>query len=284
MIIHRKKSEIINFLAQEKRKGREIGLVPTMGALHEGHLSLVRASVAENDLTVCSVFVNPAQFNNPEDFMNYPVNTEGDIRLLETSGCNLVFIPDRNEIYDSEVNEHLTISFGYLETVCEGKYRPGHFKGVGLIVAKLFNIIRPGKAYFGQKDLQQFAVIRKLVSDLSYPIDLRRIPIVREPDGLAMSSRNLRISPEDRPGAVIFSAALKEARKLLMDGVSPEEIKKTVNKLFENNVAFKIEYLELVNADSFEQINTFKEGTNLAFCIAGYCRNIRLIDNLLINE
>ena len=284
MIILRKKSEIIDFLGLEKRKGREIGLVPTMGALHEGHISLVRTAARENDVTVCSIFINPTQFNNPEDFKNYPVNIGGDTNLLESSGCNAVFMPDRDEMYESNSNETLTIDFGYLNTVCEGRYRPGHFNGVGLIVAKLFNIIMPDRAYFGQKDLQQFAVIRKLVSDLSYPVKLIRMPIIRETDGLAMSSRNLRIKPGDREGAVIFNKTLKQARELLLGGSLIDEIKDIANNSFKKNPVYRLEYLELVDADSFKLIDTYKRQPNLAFCIAGYCRDIRLIDNLLINE
>ena len=283
MEILRNKSEIIDFLALEKRKGREIGLIPTMGALHEGHISLVRKAVLENDISVCSIFVNPAQFNNPEDFANYPVNPDGDIQLLGSAGCSVVFLPDSREIYDMGTNGYLTIDFGYLNTICEGRYRPGHFSGVGLIVAKLFNIIMPHRAYFGQKDLQQFAVIRKLVHDLSIPVELRRMPIIREPDGLAMSSRNQRISPADRPGAIIFHQTLMRAKRLLLEGYNTERIKKEAIDQFNGDQVYRLEYLELVNADNFELVENYEGQPNLAFCIAGYCRNIRLIDNLLIN-
>jgi pantoate--beta-alanine ligase len=284
MLIYKLKKEITSFLQSEKNKGRSVGFVPTMGALHEGHLSLIRASLQETDITVCSIFVNPAQFNVIEDFTNYPRKTELDLKLLETEGCHCVFMPENEEMYEPGPGDTLKMNFGIIENVCEGKYRPGHFNGVGLIVAKLFNIIQPDRVYFGQKDLQQIAVINKLIKDLSYKLTLRRIPTLREADGLAMSSRNLRIASVDRGGAVIFYNALIKAKISLLNGIPVEEIKKDILKQFENDRVYSLEYLELVEYEHFEVINEYKGQDSLAFCIAGYARNIRLIDNILIND
>ncbi|HLF34602.1 MAG TPA: pantoate--beta-alanine ligase, partial [Cyclobacteriaceae bacterium] len=188
------------------------------------------------------------------------------------------------EIYGGDHTNCLQLYFGHLETVCEGKFRNGHFKGVGLIVAKLFNIISPDVVYFGQKDLQQVAVINKLIKDLSFNILLRRVPTVREPDGLALSSRNLRIASEDRPGAVKFYRALLTAKDLLIQGATVRKIRQEAEKLFENDPVNRLEYLELVDFESFAEIGEYKGQPSLAFCIAGYTRNIRLIDNILIKE
>ena len=284
MIVFKKKIEITAFLSAEKGKGQQIGFVPTMGALHEGHIALIRTSRTENNITVCSIFINPTQFNNPEDYSRYPVKINSDLTMLESTGCGVVFIPDNKEMYENYSDDLISFNLGYLETICEGKYRPGHFKGVSLIVTKLFNIISPDKAYFGQKDLQQFAVIKKLVKDLSYNIKLRRVPTVREPDGLAMSSRNLLLSAEDRPGANILFNSLVKARKLLLDGSSVDTIKKIIRNQMQNEPASNLEYFELVDAESFAIIQNYEGQPNLAFCMAAYYRNIRLIDNIFIIE
>ncbi len=284
MIIFKKKSEITQFLWEEKGKGKRIGFVPTMGALHQGHLSLINASKKENDLTVCSIYVNPTQFNNPADYEKYPVQLNQDMDMLTSGDCDVLFIPDNVEMYPDKISSITSFDFGYLETIGEGKFRPGHFKGVGIIVSKLFNIIQPDQAYFGQKDLQQFAVVSKLVKDLSYSIKLRRMPILREPDGLALSSRNLRILPEERKQATIFYESLRNAQKLLITGLSIDRIKESVENLFKLNSACSLEYFELLEADTFEIISDYRQRSNLAYCIAGYCGKIRLIDNLFIND
>ena len=284
MLVWTKKTELLKSLSIEKKAGNSIGFVPTMGALHEGHLSLIRQSILENNITVCSIFVNPTQFNNQEDLVNYPVRADEDLKLLDSAGCQYVFVPGYREMYDYDLNEGLSINFGSLETLYEGKYRPGHFKGVGLIVTKLFAIIQPDRAYFGQKDLQQFAVVGKLVHELSFTIELRRVPTVREPDGLAMSSRNQRILPGHRPGAVIFYQSLLEARSLLKSGMPMEKIKQVIASYFTDDSTYKIEYLELVERDDFRQVSQYTGQSNLALCIAGYAGKIRLIDNIFINE
>ena len=184
------------FLNQKRAEQESIGLVPTMGALHRGHLALIQASKAENKLTVCSIYVNPTQFNNSADLEKYPRTLPADIALLEEAGCDVLFCPGNQEMY-RDVST-LTMDFGGVDKILEGKFRPGHFSGVGLVVSKLFNIVAPDRAYFGQKDFQQFSVIARLVKELQFGLELRRIPTLRESDGLAMSSRNMRLNESDR--------------------------------------------------------------------------------------
>src|SRR6478735_2463281 len=190
------------YLRSQKKGQSTVGLVPTMGALHTGHLTLIKEAKAENDLTVCSIYVNPTQFNNASDLAKYPRLLEKDSQLLKEAGCDVLFAPENSEMYASP--SELKLEFGQLDKILEGKFRPGHFSGVGLVVSKLFNIVKPDRAYFGQKDFQQFAIISKLNEELLFGISLKAVYIVREEDGLAMSSRNLRLSSEERKKAIIF--------------------------------------------------------------------------------
>lgn len=266
------------FLDKRRIEGKSIGLVPTMGALHAGHLKLVESSVNETDVTVCSIFVNPTQFNNPNDLKHYPRNFEEDLFKLDTTGCHVVFCPPEKEVYKKQT--YITFKFGYLEEIMEGKFRPGHFNGVGLIVCKLFNIIEPDYAYFGQKDLQQFALINLLVEELNFDINLRCIKTVREKDGLAMSSRNQRLNTDQRKTSVIFYNALKEAEDSLKNGHSVSKVKKNIFEKFDSNNKVKLEYFEIVDSTTLLAIDNIKKHSNVSLCIAGYIGNIRLIDNL----
>lgn len=264
----------------QRRNSLSIGLVPTMGALHAGHLSLIEASKAQNDLTVCSIFVNPTQFNNPDDLARYPHTLEADCALLEAAGCDLVFAPSVAEMYPT--SPVLKINFGELETVLEGAFRPGHFNGVGIVVAKLFNIVQPDRAYFGQKDLQQVAVVKRLVRDLSFPLELVRMPIVREDDGLAMSSRNRNLSPEERQQALELYRALSKARAILQTGGSIEAAKTAVGDHFQHQPAFRVEYFEVANADTLQAVDQLQAPGATALCIAAHLGKTRLIDNLIL--
>ncbi len=268
------------YLEIKKCEGATIGLVPTMGALHDGHLSLVKKSIQDNHITVTSIFVNPVQFNNPDDLIRYPGTLEEDLTLLGEVGDHVVFYPEQQEMYaDKPV---VSMDFGELERRMEGEFRPGHFNGVGIVVAKLLGIAKPHKAYFGQKDLQQFAVIQQLVKDLSYDVELKCMPIIREPDGLALSSRNRRLSPAERKKAPIFYEALKMAEKLYLQGNSIDFIGTEVRNLFDSGEVI-LEYFEIVDACSLEKIeDTTKK--NVAMCIAGYVGEIRLIDNVIIGN
>jgi pantoate--beta-alanine ligase len=259
--------------------GFSVGLVPTMGALHEGHLSLIEYARQDNSVTIASIFVNPIQFNNPNDLAKYPRTLEEDLRMLENAGCTAVFAPGENEMYAQK--PALKVDFGSLEHVQEGAFRPGHFSGVGVVVSKLFNIIQPQWAYFGQKDLQQFLVIRRLVTDFSFQVRLRCCPIVREADGLAMSSRNRRLSPEKRPYASGIYESLRLAEKtLLEEGIAAA--KAAVATYWATRGEFELEYFEIASADTLEPLSDPTPARPIALCIAGYLDGVRLIDNLLI--
>lgn len=261
-----------------RAKGNTIGLVPTMGALHQGHLELIKTAKAENDWVVCSIFVNPTQFNNPEDLARYPRTLEADRKLLESVGCDAVFAPSVEEMYPAAPD--LKMDFGLLETVMEGAFRPGHFNGVGIVVAKLFNIVQPDQAYFGQKDLQQTAVIRSLVRNLSFPIALRICPTVRESDGLAMSSRNVRLSPEERALAPEIYKTLSACKAALLGGAPAKEVLSRHSENLDRS-GFNTEYLELVDVVTLQAIDGLKNEGGNALCIATHLGPVRLIDNLV---
>lgn len=273
--------ELRHFLSSKRCGGQKIGLTPTMGALHEGHLSLIRMSVDDGNLSVASIFVNPTQFNNPNDLKKYPRNMSRDLELLESAGCEAVFAPSVEEMYPVPVS--LSVSFGSLETALEGRFREGHFRGVGLVVSKLFNMIQPDHAYFGQKDLQQFYIIKSLTEQLSFPIQLHMVPIMREPNGLAMSSRNERLSPTDRNEAALIQKALQEARQLLLDGsASIEMVRQKVDELFKTSNRLSLEYFEVICTDDFKPLKAIKNKEATALCIAAEIGKVRLIDNLLL--
>lgn len=253
-----------------------IGFVPTMGALHNGHLSLIDKSKSENELTICSIFVNKEQFNNSEDFNKYPINTDVDIKLLEKNGCDILFLPTSDEIYSEK--PIIKFDFGHLETTMEGAFRPGHFSGVALIVSKLFNIVNPNKAYFGQKDFQQLAIIKQLVKDLSFNIDIVSCPTIREQNGLAMSSRNLRLSKSEQGEAALIYKSLEMTKDLLIKKPI-SEIKSELKNIF-NNSNIDLEYLEIVDSNTLISINEYNIENETTICIAAHLGNVRLIDNI----
>jgi pantoate--beta-alanine ligase len=257
-----------------------LGFVPTMGALHEGHLSLVKESVKNNDITLCSIFVNPTQFNNREDLLHYPQSLEEDTNMLKDVGCDALFLPSNKMMYPEE--PVIGFNMGYLDQIMEGGYRKGHFNGVVLIVSKLFNLIRPDHAYFGQKDLQQFVVLNTLVRELFFDINMVRMPIVREKDGLAMSSRNRRMTEQERNVSVNFYKALLMAKKNLESGMEISHTKDMVLQYFSNIEGADLEYFEIVDSEKLLPVVTLKNNRSIALCIAGYVGNIRLIDNLII--
>lgn len=270
------------FLKGLRVSGKSIGLVPTMGALHQGHLALVRASQEENDVTVSTIFVNPAQFNNATDLSKYPRTPDKDTELLEEVRCDVLFIPEIDEIYPCEST--IRLDFGHLDKVMEGQYRPGHFSGVALIVSKLFHIVEPDRAYFGQKDWQQFAIIHQLVKELNFPLELRSIPTLRETDGLALSSRNQRLSTALRDSANIFYRALQHARNRLMDGATIPMVKNEVHAMFASAPAVKLEYFEVADKKNLNTLENVKAASQTILCIAGYVGDVRLIDNMLLEE
>lgn len=280
MEVYREIAPLQHFLNQHKFRGRKIGLVPTMGALHDGHLSLLKAAQRENDLTICSIYVNPAQFNNNQDLQKYPRRTRQDLALLETAGCDAVFCPSDNVVYQQQPK--IRFDFAGLDKVMEGKFRPGHFNGVGIVVCKLFNIIAPDNAYFGQKDLQQFLIIRQLILDLSFNINPRCMPIIREQDGLAMSSRNKRLTPQGRSKAPVLYQALCHAKDLIVKKERLPVVKQEVVALFKQ-AGVQLEYFEVVDPDTLSITENISSQKNVALCVASYIGDIRLIDNIIFN-
>jgi pantoate--beta-alanine ligase len=269
--------ELQTVLAQEKQENKSIGLTPTMGALHQGHIELVKQCVAENEVSVVSIFVNPTQFNDKNDLLKYPRTLEADCELLQPTGNKLVFAPAVEEIYPEPDTRQF--GFGNLETVMEGRFRPGHFNGVAQVVSRLFDIVKPDKAYFGEKDFQQLAIIHALVKQLGMNIQIVPHPIVREPGGLAMSSRNSRLTPEQRKNACGISEALFESR----DGKKQRPvagIKKEVIDKINRIPGFQVEYFELVDRDTLQAVSSWKDSEHIVGCIAVYAGEIRLIDNI----
>jgi pantoate--beta-alanine ligase len=280
MEIFKEVEPIRAFLDFKRRNSvNSIGIVPTMGALHKGHLELIKSSKKENDLTIATVYVNPTQFNNPSDLAKYPRTFEQDAALLNQAGCDVLFFPS-NEVMYSLANP-IKIDFGELDKILEGKFRPGHFSGVGLVVSKLFNITQPTKAYFGQKDYQQFQVISSLVEQLMFPVKLECVPTVREEDGLAMSSRNLRLTPEMRLKALTLYKSLMLAKNLLLDGIEMTIVReKTINFFKENEV--KLEYIELADRKNLIPLNFVLDPKDSVLLISGYVGEVRLIDNIFL--
>ncbi len=257
-------------------KGFSIGFVPTMGALHEGHISLVNRSVKENDKTIVSIFVNPIQFNNPVDLEKYPRNLDKDIMLLKEAGADIAFVPSVEDMYPDEITE--TYEFGDLGNVMEGKFRPGHFNGVAIVVERLFKIVKPHKAYFGEKDYQQLMIIKSLVSQINSPVKIIPCPISREEDGLARSSRNIRLKPEMRQAAPFIYQQLLKARE--MSGNYPaEELRQEIEKSFAAHPLLSLEYIEIADGDSLKPITGAITDNSYAF-IAVNAGDIRLIDNI----
>ncbi len=257
-----------------------IGMVPTMGALHSGHLSLVKASKEENQLTICSIFVNPTQFNNPKDLEKYPRSLDRDLDLLSQAGCDVVFAPENLEMYKK--TSTIKFDFGELDKILEGKFRPGHFSGVALVVSKLFHIVQPTIAYFGQKDFQQFKIIEKLVDELKFDLQLKRMPVYREADGLAMSSRNMRLNEAERKNAIVFYESLVAAKNLLEQREPLANVKKLIKQKCESVEGIALDYFELADSENLNLLESVTRKSVLL--IAGFVGDVRLIDNLLLNE
>ena len=264
-----------------KAQGKKVGLVPTMGALHAGHASLVKRSVNENDVTVVSVFVNPTQFNDKNDLVKYPRTLEADCKLLEDCGATLVFAPSVEEMYP----EPDTRQFGYapLDTVMEGVFRPGHFNGVCQIVSKLFDAVKPHRAYFGEKDFQQLAIIREMVRQMKFDLEIVGCPIVREEDGLALSSRNARLSSDERENALNISRTLFKSRTFAATH-SVSETQKMVEDAIAAAPGLRLEYFEIVDGNTLQKIGDWNETSYAVGCITVFCGEVRLIDNIKYKE
>jgi len=281
MKLIRSKFELLTDIQLLKFLGKTIGFVPTMGALHAGHIALVKRAVAENDICIVSIFVNPTQFNNITDLEKYPRNLERDAKLLENAGCELIFAPESDMIYNSdEISNRFEFDFGGLDTVMEGKFRPGHFNGVVQIVSKFFQLIQPNKAYFGEKDFQQLAIIHNMVNILNFDVEIVDCPIIRESSGLAMSSRNERLTAEQRKKAVEISKVLFESRNFAAQ-LSPKKLTRWVIDKINTVPELEVEYYEIVNSITLQPLVSWSEPA--VGCIAVYCGKVRLIDNIRYN-
>lgn len=280
MIIFKKAADIGIFLQQKRQNNPKTGFVPTMGALHQGHISLIESACSENDVVVCSIFVNPTQFNDPKDFQNYPITIENDIDLLEKAGCDALFLPAVEEMYPAGLENKKTYALGYLETVLEGRYRPGHFQGVCQVVHRLLTIMPADRLYLGQKDFQQCMVIRKMIELENLPIETVICPTLRETDGLAMSSRNMRLDKEAREKAVEISRTLLHIKSSLKAGDLSELKTAAVEQL--NRTGFKTDYVEIADADTLELIGRWDGKRKLVALCAAFLGEVRLIDNMLL--
>ncbi|SNX53180.1 pantoate--beta-alanine ligase [Thermoanaerobacterium sp. RBIITD] len=281
MIVVDKIDDVRKIVKKQKSQGMSIGLVPTMGYLHEGHLSLVKKAKENSDFVCASIFVNPIQFGPNEDYDKYPRDVKRDVKLLEENGCDLVFIPSVEEMYP---NERLTtVSVSKITNKLCGAYRPGHFVGVCTVVTKLFNIFTPDIAVFGQKDAQQVAVIKKMVDDLNIPVKIIKAPIVREKDGLALSSRNIYLDADERKAALVLSKSLKEAKIMLEKGEKNASlIINIVKEVLKQEPLCEIQYVSCVHPDTLEDLTTIDDRALIA--LACYIGKTRLIDNLLWGE
>lgn len=277
MNIYHTVAEIQQFVKECKNKKYKIGFVPTMGALHEGHLSLIKQAKATNEIVIASIFVNPIQFNNKEDLLKYPRTLEKDADMLQSTGCDVVFAPSEAEIYPEPINT--VYNFEQLAEVMEGKFRPGHFNGVAVVVKRLFDIVQPDNAYFGEKDYQQLQIIKSLVKQEQIPVNIIPCPIVRETDGLAMSSRNMRLADEERKVAPFIYQTLLQAKEK-SSYLNPAEVKKWVHEQIKTQPLIKSEYFEIVDSDTLSTITNWEDCDFAIGCIAVFLGNVRLIDNI----
>ena len=264
-----------------KAQGKKVGLVPTMGALHAGHASLVKRSVNENEVTVVSVFVNPTQFNDKNDLVKYPRTLDADCKLLEACGATYAFAPSVEEMYPEPDTRQF--SYAPLDTVMEGAFRPGHFNGVCQIVSKLFEAVKPHRAYFGEKDFQQLAIIREMVRQMQFDLEIVGCPIVREEDGLAQSSRNARLSAEERENALKISQTLFKSRTFAATHTVSETL-----KFVEDAIAavpgLRLEYFEIVDGNTLQKVDNWNQTSYVVGCITVFCGDVRLIDNIKYKE
>jgi len=270
-------AQLKSYLKERKEAGAKIGFVPTMGALHDGHVSLIKKAQKENDVVVASIFINPKQFNNLKDLKNYPVKTEYDLRLLSASGCDCVYLPSYSDIYPTE--EDKSFDFEHLDTIMEGKFRPGHFNGVAKVVMRFFEIIKPDNAYFGEKDYQQLAVIKLITEKAGLNVNIIPCPTVRDENGLAYSSRNQLLKGNEMEAARLIPSTLFKIKKL-NKSMSIPNIKNWVKTTFESSEMLNLEYFEIVDSETLQSFDVWDSEKKAVACIAVKCNKIRLIDNI----
>jgi len=282
MILFKKAADLRNWLDAQRKKDDRIGFVPTMGALHDGHISLIDSSKKKDQVTISSIFVNPTQFNDPKDFKKYPVTLEKDIDMLENAGCDILFLPSVEEIYPHGFTPKMHYDLGVLETVLEGKYRPGHFQGVCMVVHRLLEIVNPDRLYLGQKDYQQCMVLTRLVelTGLKNKTEIIICPTLREADGLAMSSRNMRLNEEERKKAITIYQCLNMIKENTGKNTPAELISKAKSIL--EKAGFKVDYVEIADAHNLSPVNNWDKKQELVALIAATMNEVRLIDNMVI--
>ncbi|MFY7964314.1 MAG: pantoate--beta-alanine ligase [Chitinophagaceae bacterium] len=282
MILFKLASQLHQYIQQQKALGKTIGFVPTMGALHKGHISLIDKSKASCNITVCSIFVNPTQFNDVKDFEKYPITIEQDIYMLEIAKCDVLFLPSVDEMYPKDFDKNKQYNLGFIETVFEGAYRPGHFNGVCMVVERLLNIVTPNKLFLGQKDYQQCIVLKRLVEIMNANIKIEICPTSREENGLAMSSRNKRLSEEMKSKAKIIYESFVNIKKEINTSNSSKLIENTKSLLLQNGFD-KIDYLSLANAETLAPIEQWDGSSKLVILVAAFTEGVRLIDNMILN-
>jgi len=284
MKVYEKIEGVKSYISAQKVDNKSIGFVPTMGALHKGHISLIERSKKENNISVSSIFVNPTQFNNKEDLGRYPQTLEEDKIILENAGCDVLFVPSVEEMYNKDelASAWQKMDFGKLDRVMEGLQRPGHFNGVAQVVSKLFDIVKPNKAYFGQKDFQQLTIIKEMVKQMKYEIEIISCPTIREDDGLALSSRNMRLTSEKRKVAPKISQVLFKTKEIALTEPSVKKIKTFAENELKKEKLFQLEYFEIVEAETLQPIEYIYESKEAVACVALKLGVVRLIDNVIL--
>jgi pantoate--beta-alanine ligase len=280
MILFKRAGDLTRWLDQQRNSGKSIGFVPTLGALHAGHISLIAISKKSAGVTVCSIFVNPTQFNDPRDFQKYPITLEKDIALLEQSGTDVLFLPETDEVYPDGTSGLERYDLGHIETLLEGRYRPGHFQGVCQVMRRLLDVVRPDDLFMGQKDYQQCMVVERLLELRGMPTRLHRCPILREPDGLAMSSRNIRLTPEQRQKATAIYKALQSIREGWV-GAEPVSALITAATRSLETAGFRVDYVSIADATTLEPLDSRLD--RAVALIAAFMGEVRLIDNMALS-
>jgi pantoate--beta-alanine ligase len=280
MILFKRPDDLVDFIQKKRKSIIKIGFVPTMGALHQGHISLIDKSKSENDITICSIFINPTQFNNPNDFEKYPVTIEADIEKLELNGCDILFMPSVNDIYPENFQKS-NFELGYLDTILEGKHRAGHFQGVCMVVKRLLEIVHCDILYLGQKDYQQCMVIKKMVLDLKIPVQIKISPTIREENGLAMSSRNKRLNDSERNAALVIFEVLCFLKENIFENEIDDLKEKSIEKL--KSKGFDVDYIEITD-EILKPIKNAEKKDTIVALIAASIGEVRLIDNMILNN
>jgi len=280
MILFKRPDDLIDFIQKKRKSIIKIGFVPTMGALHQGHISLIDKSKSENDLTICSIFVNPTQFNNPNDFEKYPITIEADVEKLELNGCDVLFLPSVDDIYPENFQKS-NFELGYLDNILEGKHRAGHFQGVCMVVKRLLEIVKCDILYLGQKDYQQCMVIKKMATDLNIPVEIKIVPTVREANGLAMSSRNKRLNEAEKEAALVIFDVLCFLKDNIFELSIPDLLQTGGNKL--TSKGFKVDYIEITD-EILNPIKNAEKNQIIVALIAASIGDVRLIDNMILNH